>query len=1559
MNELTLGQGTRSRYLDDIIHLNDPEVQLIVRSGDAYDNSFNVGGATPLASGDIDNDGFPDLIMGSPYGDGMLENRGNSGQVMVFFGGTQTPSNTLVDQADRIPGEIDLIIHGMDYSDILGFSVASGDIDGDNHDDLIIGVPFGDSRDNNRQDAGEVYILWGQSRNDWEPELDLRSTPPNVMIQGARRGDRAGYSVAVDDVIGDSREDIIIGCPTADPEGRSNSGMVFIVAGASRTTLGSTIDLSQSRSASRSARGTASVKMIGVTPDDRSGFALATGDINGDDRADILIGARHAQYNGSRNNAGVTYVIYGKQTLPSKINFTMEADAYIYGANGGDNSGWALAAGDFNGDSFDDIIIGNPYADGPNNGQRDSGEVYIIYGSNSFPSSLDIAFDEYDIIVYADNAWDNFGYSVNLGNQNGDKYADLLIGSRRGDGEYNDVGDSGETFLILGNTSSSFGTTIDPLSGSRTILYGIDVGDHAGMNVQFCDFDNDLLEDIIISAPYADGPQNARDSCGEFFVVYSDAPPLNNQFLKLVDGDINNQTIFAQYKPYTFRVNVTNILGYSDLDSITLTIDPDGLEISYIWYRLSNEFRLVNDPLDLVECVSISADSSHDGFLNYSVDFKLIFSWNFSSEQTIDCRVATKGILSYPDVDYYYDVFKVNNKLNLIGDLKITGALQGKIEPNGWVKGSEQITFSGLKVVYNDTTNFYPPPDVYSLAVQDNTDLWIVKTPNLGQSITAKVITPDSSTEYFYNFKIIGLPTGGDVSNVKVTLKIDNLVPPAPLEIRCKADSFTEVGSALVDDDTELYIVWDKSVDTGAGVKGYYYSFQDLGGTNKGIWTTSTSTKINNATEGVNTLYVWSEDKVGNIGTAIGCEVFVDLSEVVFVNFTPAQDHWITSREVLCSIQVWDNDGFGVDPGSITYHDMQTKKWLPVDLENDSYLNNTLDLAGTYINVSVLAELNEGLDSFIQFRASDLAGNGPTESPKYYFKIDTTPVIFFDATPNSTEKQAQPQIRCYISVNDLDGSGVNLETIQYSYSTSGATNFTEWSKNGLALVANNSQSGSSATGTTTWFVDLAFTRGGENLIRWRAKDLAGNGYTITENYTVLVNSLPVIVIDGLEPGRVYDTLTDIELNAEGTYDPDSTLLDKNFRWTSNISGNLGEGKVIITRLPPGRHLITLTVSDDFGSVGQHFNVTVQPPATSRTEDDSGMFGLSKDADGVIISLIVLIIIIVILFLLMFSRELRKRKRLEEKALGMGEYSRFPPQGASGALKPGMVSKGIPTLAGVDTSGGDVEGHPFSVTPKPKIQQLPGVGGTNGQPTPTVVVPGSGPPSVGRQLPQLPPARIGGYPFNQRKPDLKIEIDTRKKIELLEKKMLVGEIPVELYSKLSKKYDEELKRQSKPDKEQDQSGKDKDEPSQKSAERSNDKSIPEDTSKSPIPKPGVTPSIKPIHIPTVQAGITPEQQAKEQETERESEQSKDQVGKKKKKKKIKNPKEDPALDPEVTKLEVEESETESQYKKVKSKQDTGAGFESAPGFSSEDLEFLKNLRKDTESKSKKDKTEDEK
>ena len=175
---------------------------------------------------------------------------------------------------------------------------------------------------------------------------------------------------------------------------------------------------------------------------------MASGDINNDGYDDIIIGAHVAAPPGG-DGAGETYVIFGSSSPPATIDLSFQsADITVYGDDGGDCSGRAVASGDVNGDGYNDIIIGALNADPP--GGNEAGETYVIFGSSypSPPYTVDLNSQIADITIYGDDGADYSGRAVASGDIHGDGYHDIIIGAYGADPPGRSY--AGETYVIFG-----------------------------------------------------------------------------------------------------------------------------------------------------------------------------------------------------------------------------------------------------------------------------------------------------------------------------------------------------------------------------------------------------------------------------------------------------------------------------------------------------------------------------------------------------------------------------------------------------------------------------------------------------------------------------------------------------------------------------------------------------------------------------------------------------------------------------------------------------------------------------------------------------------------------------------------------------------------------------------------------------------------------------------------------------------------------------------------------------------------------------------------------------
>jgi Ca2+-binding RTX toxin-like protein len=359
-----------------------PAQGFVIFGADAYDNS----GRSVACAGDVNGDGFDDLIVGAPRADTAGNAKPYAGESYVIFG-TDTGFGASLDLAALTPAQ-GFVIFGADAYDQAGISVSSaGDVNGDGFDDLIVGAYGGDAAGNAKSNAGESYVIFGSGAG-FGASIDLAALTPaqGFVIVGADTYDSIfGISVSsAGDVNGDGFDDLIVGAPGADAAGNAKSyaGESYVVFG-SGAGFGASIDLA-------ALTPTQGFVIFGADAGDFAGGSVSSaGDVNGDGFDDLIVGAGGGDAAGdAKSDAGESYVIFGTDTgfglSLDLATLTPSQGFVIYGADAYDGSGGIAvsAAGDVNGDGFDDWTIGAPFADAAGNAKESAGESYVIYGGD-------------------------------------------------------------------------------------------------------------------------------------------------------------------------------------------------------------------------------------------------------------------------------------------------------------------------------------------------------------------------------------------------------------------------------------------------------------------------------------------------------------------------------------------------------------------------------------------------------------------------------------------------------------------------------------------------------------------------------------------------------------------------------------------------------------------------------------------------------------------------------------------------------------------------------------------------------------------------------------------------------------------------------------------------------------------------------------------------------------------------------------------------------------------------------------------------------------------------
>ncbi len=363
-----------------------------------------------LASGDFDGDGFDDLAI-----DSALDGEPAAGAIHVLYGGPAGFSTARLqywtEDSPGVPGT-------AEAPDKFGLALAAGDFDDDGFDDLGIGIPG--KQIDGQAAAGSVVVLFGGpgGLDSAGAQLwDDSNLPISLDLH-----DGFGSSLAAGHFDQDAFADLAIGAPRESVLGVDDAGAVLVLYG-SVTGLTATGVQTWHQDVAGVA-GEAEVEEL-------FGYSLASGDFDGDAYDDLAVGVVSDIVDGV--DAGSVNVLYGSSTglaVAGNQLWNQGSSGLGFSVEAGDGFGWALAAGDFRGDGVDGLAVGVPFeAAGSftrmgvvhvlngsiSSGLTGTGAVLLRQGVSGLPGDLG---DDH-----------RFGSTLAAGDFEGDGFDDLAIGA--------------------------------------------------------------------------------------------------------------------------------------------------------------------------------------------------------------------------------------------------------------------------------------------------------------------------------------------------------------------------------------------------------------------------------------------------------------------------------------------------------------------------------------------------------------------------------------------------------------------------------------------------------------------------------------------------------------------------------------------------------------------------------------------------------------------------------------------------------------------------------------------------------------------------------------------------------------------------------------------------------------------------------------------------------------------------------------------------------------------------------------------------------------------------
>lgn len=695
--------------------------------------------------------------------------------------------------------------------------------------------------------------------------------------------------------------------------------------------------------------------------------------------------------------------------------------------------------------------------------------------------------------------------------------------------------------------------------------------------------------------------------------------------LEMMNGDGTwGDIVYAGSKPYRFQTELVHSDGANKMLHTILTLGSRwGQENIRVQFSSKNKTFTQLSGSTFATLLPDECEYIINGnylTIDFVVDFKLVYP----SEDLRNVSVIGIGKSAIPSELDKGEMYWVETNLEWsLNDLRVFRDHDRKtLQDRDYIAGNELIRLTGLKVLYQNSV-IQPPHRLYDLEILDNFGDRKTVYIQQGNYMDVPWRTVEQTVVMSWDIMVSGFPEGKMLSSDLVfNLSVDIEPPDEVSTFTIHPDSRNDVASDH-DNDGQIWVKWDATIDGGSGVGGYFVkaTTDDGFSTEKFVIANQLHTVLGGLTsntlpEGMINISINPVDDVGNIGDPSWSFFMIDLTGPRYQVVDPEPEEWLRSTKPNIKVLIED-DLTGVNGTSMEYRVSKDGGSTFGDWTSFYYFGSETSVVRT-----IEPTLQEGKDNMLEIKGKDVAESEETRSDLFPLWVDardpsievSDPEIDEEGTTVKWLKDINSAIR--IKLHDFKGAGIDPDRMSYRISTD----------NGETFTADIPLQGEGYTNTNGFFeytfsITGNWIEGDENLLVIDTYDLVGrnNSKTFRIRFDVtpeiqLLSPLPNM--DLLDNQTIIFTINVIDLDG---------AIDHDVRWLSNIEGPLGFGLSIEIRLSAGDHIIQVQVEDGVHTVTKIISASVRDHLMDdpryRDTDNDGMndsyevrYGLNPNAD---------------------------------------------------------------------------------------------------------------------------------------------------------------------------------------------------------------------------------------------------------------------------------------------------------------------------------------------------------